>query len=185
MWNFFIFFELQSSPSGTPAWDAGSWIHTRYYYKRWEGNGEWKFVEGWRPEDFESPIVFVWLTKTKKESPYAVHESSSAVKYHLLRLHQLLIRVCTQLTKHYVANGEWRLANGERSWTCGQGSTIPATPSGAPSSRGEIQGQWTIMEVYRQWRMEHGQWSLRIIWLPSEEGPRQVRIQDSQENNAD
>ena len=148
---------------------------------------------GWRPEDFESPIVFVWLTKTKKESLYAVHESSPTVKYHLQRLHgdphsctmnqepfsvmengdsrttnccpgiQRQLLVCTQLTKYYVANGEWRFVNGERSWTCGQGSTIPATPSGVPSSRMEIQGQWTITDLSDRWRMENGQWSLRII----------------------
>ena len=104
---------------------------------------------GWRPEDFESPIVFVWLTKTKKESLYAVHESCSAVKYHLL--------VCTPapeqetmiISKAYVGNGEWRLVNGERSWTCGQESMIPATPSGVPRSRMEIRGQWTLMDFFR------------------------------------
>ncbi|MFZ9069558.1 MAG: hypothetical protein ACO23R_19480 [bacterium] len=53
------------------------------------------------------------------------------------------------ISKAYVGNGEWRLANGERSWTCGQGSTIPATPSGVPSSRMEIQGQWTLMDLSR------------------------------------
>ena len=40
------------------------------------GNGEWKLR--WRPEDFESPICFVWLTKQRRNI-YAVAESRFAV----------------------------------------------------------------------------------------------------------
>ena len=35
----------------------------------------------WRPEDFESPICFVWLTKQRRNN-YSVAESSFAVNSH-------------------------------------------------------------------------------------------------------
>ena len=35
----------------------------------------------WRPEDFESPICFVWLTKQRRNN-YSVTESSFAVNSH-------------------------------------------------------------------------------------------------------
>ena len=106
--------------------------------------------KGWRPEDFESPIVFVWLTKTKKESLYAVHESSPAVKYHLLTSrpapavpgwdpHLVMIR---PMENGDLVNGEWSLAYDQE-------SSDPAVPSGDPSSRDGIQGQWTIMDLSR------------------------------------
>ena len=69
---------------------------------------------GWRPEDFESPIVFVWLTKTKKESLYAVHESTSAVKYHLLpgSARQLLLSGTILGAGKLMGNGQWANVGG-------------------------------------------------------------------------
>ena len=45
------------------------------------GNGEWAMELVWRPEDFESPICFVWLTKQRRNN-YSVAESSFAVNSH-------------------------------------------------------------------------------------------------------
>ena len=178
---YFLWIRIFCCPSGD-AWDAGSWYIVPVPLK-----GKWAMEngdQGGDPRTSSRRLFCVWLTKTKKESLYAVHESSSAVKYHLPGTARGSLVWC-HLIIAYLTNGEWRIANGERHWAFGQESTNPATPSGDPSSREEIQGQWTITDLSDRWRMENGQWSLRINWCSSREGPWQVQIRDSQACNVD
>jgi|9_EtaG_2_1085328.scaffolds.fasta_scaffold10298_1 hypothetical protein len=62
-----------------PGWSGLNPINT---HTKWcLGNGEWTMELVWRPEDFESPICFVWLTKQRRNN-YSVAETSFAVNSH-------------------------------------------------------------------------------------------------------
>ena len=67
---------------------------------------QWTMELVWRPEDFESPICFVWLTKQRRNN-YSVAESCTAVNsHHLLTLVRNLLPGMLVCRPH--SNGQWR-----------------------------------------------------------------------------
>ena len=89
-----------------PGWSGLNPINT---HTKWcLGNGEWTMELVWRPEDFESPICFVWLTKQRRNN-YSVAESCTAVNSHASPDAGLQLPSPDLLVCRPHSNGQWRV----------------------------------------------------------------------------
>ena len=144
--------------------DAGL-AHTLYQVLVWWR--QWRMETEWWAEDFDSPIVLCLANIKQRRKIYAVAQSSFAVNS---RSSWPGLQVTSSWSRdagfYFNDNGEWRLmkwTNGDQHWPDHQESRMQVCASGYPSSRLGDQGQWSIVWVYRQWKLDHGQWTLRII----------------------
>ena len=151
-----------------------------------DDNGEWTMETEWWAEDFDSPIVLCLANIKQRRKIYPVAHSCFAVNSRNSWDCRRTSSWSRDAGFYFNDNGEWRLmkwTNGDRHWPAHQESSCSEYPSGDPSSRLGDQGQWSKVWAYRQWKLDHEQWTLRIIWPPSKEGPSQVQIQGNQQNN--